>query len=370
MGAFFLFIARMGGKYTVPLSLRNFSHQDIIIIMNELYHKLLIIRTPGIGPIKYADLIRRFGDATTAAGAISPNDAVRDGVRREMDRAAALNIHYICDDDVRYPPRLRELKNHPPILTVRGNVDVLRRPMVAMVGTRHASAAGMTFMANMAEQFSSHGITVASGMAMGTDTAAHRGALRSSNDGATVAVLAGGVDYIWPIENESLYDDIMARGAIISEMPVGYVPLATNFIQRNRWVAGIADQLILGEADPKSGSVTTARFAIEMNRPVFAVPGHPSDPRSMGPNGLIRDGVAKICINIDDFFDKKTHQNTKKEKKFDAENVILDAIGTIPVTESVLADIVQKSISEIKRELVVLELQGLVRNTGAGYVRM
>ncbi len=366
MGAFLMSTNLFVNFAIEPMAANSYTQ----FIMSDLFHKLLIIRTPGIGPVKYADLIRRFGGADAAAAAVATSGDVYDAVRREMDRAAKLNIHYICDDDPRYPARLRELKNHPPVLTARGNIDTLGRPVVSMVGTRHASAHGMTFVADLAAEFVAHGIAVASGMAMGTDTAAHRGALRTKSECATIAVLAGGVDYIWPVENESLYNEIMAHGVILSEMPVGYVPVATNFIQRNRWVAGIADQLILGEADPKSGSMATARFAIDANRPVFAVPSHPCDPRSMGPNQLIRDGVAKICIGPDDFFDDNAKKNIKKEKKLPPENFILDAIGTIPVTESVLADIVKKSISEIKRELVVLELQGLIRNTGAGYVRM
>ena len=338
--------------------------------MSDLFHKLLILRTPGIGPVKYNDLINRFGNVGDAAESLKSDVAHFDVVRREMDLATKLNIHYIEDTDSRYPNRLKEIKNHPPVITARGNIDVLSRPIVSMVGTRHATAAGMEFVSRMANEFAMRGIAVASGMAVGTDSAAHRGALKAGGNLQTVAVLAGGVDYVWPFENESLYHQILERGVVISEMPVGFVPVATNFVQRNRHVAGICEKLILGEADLKSGSMTTARFAISYGRPVFAVPSHPSDARSIGPNTLIQSGEAKLCMGITDFFDVKESKNKKSLEKNDSENVLLDKLGMIPVSESVLAEIVKKTISEIKSELVALELQGLVRKVDGGYVRV
>lgn len=338
--------------------------------MSDLFNKLLIIRTPGVGPVRYANLVQNCGSVAGAVDFLQPGSELRDTVMREMDLAMSKGVHYICDDDVRYPVGLKRIKNHPPILTVRGNLDVLQKSMVAIVGTRHATATGMGFVADLAEEFAKNNTCVVSGMAIGTDTAAHRGALRASN-GSTIAVLAGGVDYVWPLENEPLYWDIVARGAIISEMPVGFVPVATNFIQRNRWVAGLADKLILGEADLKSGSMATARFAIDFGRDVWAIPSHPADSRGLGPNSLIRSGDAKLCMGVSDFFisNKKDKTQKKITEKNDSEFNLIDALGTIPVSESVLTDIVKKSISEIKRELVILELQGLVRKVDGGYVR-
>lgn len=338
------------------------------MINDELFYKLLILRTPRIGPARYNDMVAKFGGVAAAADALHATQAHIDSVHREMSASARAGIQYITDDNPIYPATLKSIKNHPPVICVRGNTDVLKKPMVAMVGTRHATAAGMEFMANMADAFASRGVCVVSGMAIGTDTAAHRGALRS---GETVAVLAGGADYIWPMENESLYHDIVAHGAIISEMPVGFMPNATNFIQRNRIIAGMSQKLILGEADENSGSMATARFAIEYNRPVFAVPGHPSDSRSVGPNSLIKSGLATLCDSINGFFgDDMVKSHKKVMPKTDSKNEILDLIGSVPVSESVLTQIVKKSISEIKAQLVVLELQGLVRKTDAGYVRM
>ena len=339
--------------------------------MDELFNKLLLLRTPGVGPAKYNALVKKFGGADDVVTAVGVDGAVRDSVMRELDAAQKLGIHYICDTDDCYPIMLRALKNHPPVLSVRGNIDALCRPMVGIVGTRHATAAGMRIAGDIAQKFAEHGNVVVSGMAMGTDTAAHRGALQVGGNAQTVAVLAGGVDVIWPLENESLYWEIVARGAVISEMPVGVAPLAQHFVIRNRWIAGMAEKLILGEADLKSGSMTTARFAIEAGREIWAIPSHPLDSRAAGPNSLIKTGAAKLCSGASDFFvaEKNSYQMQKNEKKFADENSVLDALGTIPVSETVLSEIAKKTVSEIKAELVVLELQGLVRKVDGGYVR-
>ncbi len=340
--------------------------------MSDLFNKLLILRTAGIGPVKYNALVKRFGGVVAAAESLNADVNFRDSVKREMENAEKLGISYITDDDVRYPKGLKDVKNHPPVISVRGNLDALSRPMISIVGTRHATITGMNFVADLAQGLADSGITVVSGMAIGTDTAAHRGALRAVGNTQTVAVLAGGVDYVWPLENESLYYEILERGALVSEMPVGFVPVATNFVQRNRWVAALGEKLILGEADLKSGSMTTARFALDYGRDLWAIPSHPADLRAVGPNSLIRSGNAKLCTGIDDFVKIGKKDNFKKEKieNFDGEKNLLDYLGTNPVSESVLAEVVKKSISEIKRDLVVLELQGLVQKVDGGYVRL
>ncbi len=339
--------------------------------MSDLFHKLLILRTAGIGPVKYKELIDKFETIEAVIDSLKCGDGVRESVLREMELAEKNGIHYICDDDERYPAKLKEIKNHPPVITVRGNLDVLLKPAVSIVGTRHATVAGMEFTTALGRRFAEKGFAVASGMAMGTDSAAHRGALKSDGSAQTIAVVAGGVDYIWPLENESLYWEIVNRGAVISEMPVGLVPVANNFVQRNRLIAGICEKLILGEADLNSGSMTTARFAIEYGREIFAIPSHPLDSRGKGPNSLIKKGLAKICTGLEDFFETENFESEKKKnyEKNEDENSLLDVLGTIPVSESVLAEIVKKSIAEIKSILVVLELQGLVKKVDGGYIR-
>ncbi len=337
--------------------------------MKDLVERLMILRSPKVGPATYNDLLQRFESPAAVVEYLNVTQELRDSVMREIDVAQRLGIKFVTDDDVCYPAALKQMKNHPPILSVRGNVDTLQRESVAIVGTRHATGVGMNFVSDMAAAFAEHSISVVSGMAMGTDAAAHRGALRSEGNMNTIAVLAGGVDYIWPTENESLYYEILARGAVVSEMPIGFVPKGTNFVQRNRIIAGIGTKLILSEADLGSGSMKTAEFAMQMGRKIYAVPSHPADLRSAGPNSLIRSGAAILCQGIDDFF-VCCKNIDKKEQKSESENTVFDKIGTVPVSESVLAQIVGKNISEIKRELVVLELQGLIRKTDLGFVRV
>ena len=333
--------------------------------MDDLLNKLLILRTPGIGPVKYRNLLHQYGNDGAILESLRLDNDFIDSVKREMDKAHDLHIEYICDNDSRYPTNLLNIKNHPIIICARGNIETLSKKSVAIVGTRHATVAGMNFISDLAQSFSGHDYAVVSGMAMGTDAAAHIGALKTNGNMQTIAVLAGGVDYIWPLENESLYYEILDRGCIISEMPVGYQPNGQNFVQRNRWVAGISDFLILSEADMNSGSMTTARFAIDYKKRVFAVPGHPNDPRSVGPNSLIKSGNAILCMSKNDFFDDVNKNNKKNNKP---ENDILDKLGMIPVSESVLANLVKKTVSEIKADLIVLELQGLIRKQDGGYV--
>ena len=341
--------------------------------MSELIDRLLILRSPGVGPIGYEKLVRQFGSVGAAANSLHQDDNLMDKVLREIDTANSLGIHFVCDDDSFYPVSLRNIKGHPPVISVRGNLETLMKPCVSIVGTRHTTATGMNFVSDLSEAFASHGVTVASGMAIGTDTAAHKGALRVYGNTQTIAVLGGGVDYIWPLENESMYWEIVERGAVISEMPVGFVPRGTNFVQRNRWIAGISQKLILSEADLNSGSMRTAQFALDFNRELWAIPSHPADMRAAGPNSLIASGNAKLCSGINDFFVENVNKlktGLYDNKNSESENLILDALGTIPVSESVLADVVKKSVSEIKRCLVVLELRGLIRKTDGGYVRV
>jgi len=334
--------------------------------MEMLLQKLLILRSPNVGPVKYNKLIAEHGDVCAAVDSLHLNQEFIDSIRHEMDCAMDLGIKYISDDNPYYPKNLRDIKNHPPVISARGNLETLKKKVVSMVGTRHSTASGMNFMSEIATAFAEHNFAVASGMAMGLDASAHAGALRVSGDSQTIAVLAGGVDYIWPLENESLYYEIMDRGVLISELPVGATPVASNFIQRNHWIAALADLFIIGEADAKSGSMSTARFAIDYKKRIFAVPGHPSDPRSIGPNSLIKNGLATLCMSVKDFFDDEKDKNHIKNDA--RENDVLDKIGMIPVSESVLANLVKKTVPEIKADLVMLELQGLIRKQDGGYV--
>ena len=333
----------------------------------SLFYKLLVLRTKGIGAVKYRELIQGCGGAEAAAEALAISGGQMDAVRREMELAESLGVKYVADDSNDFPKIYKAARNHAPIISVRGNIETLGKKTIGMVGTRHATAAGMKFMSLLAREFAEHDFAVVSGMAMGTDAAAHSGALSAPGDSETIAVLAGGVDYIWPLENEKLYHEIVERGCVVSDMPVGSVPVQNNFIARNRIVAGLSERLILGEADEKSGSVSTANFALELGRGLWAVPAHPSDERSVGPNRFIQDGRAKLCAGASDFFAAGTRPDSEEKKR--PMNALLDLIGSVPVSESVLTSLAKKSAAETMAGLVMLELDGLVKKVSGGYVR-
>lgn len=341
--------------------------------MCDLFNILLILRTPGVGPVRYHELLDLYGSFEAVVDSLHIPTRIYDSVCREIELANKLSIHFITEADELYPIELKKQKYNPPLLTARGNLDTLKNKKVGMFGTRHATLAGMTIMANIAQKFAMNDYVVVSGMAIGTDTSAHLGALRENGDRQTIAVLAGGVDYVWPVENESLYMQILERGLVISSMPIGYIPKSSNFVQRNRLIAGLSEFCILGEADLKSGSMTTAKFTCEAGKNLYAIPSHPTDSRSAGPNTLIRTGVATLCMGPDDFFNDLSVKHLKDQNFFinnHINNIVFDKIGTIPVSESVLTEVVKKDITEIKQELVMLELQGLIKKQDGGYVRV
>ncbi|HEU4968448.1 MAG TPA: DNA-processing protein DprA [Sphingomonas sp.] len=267
--------------------------------------KLQLLRTPHIGPITYRQLIARFGSATAALDAL-PMLAARGGrrdfrpadrrqVERELAAIAKLGARALFVDDPDYPALLRATESAPPMLTVRGHLELLDRPMIAIVGARNASAAACRFARGLAQQLAGEGATVVSGLARGIDTAAHVGALQ----GGTVAIIASGIDIAYPPENAALQEKIASDGLLIAEQPPGTEPLARHFPSRNRIIAGLSLGTVVVEAAPKSGSLITARIAAELGREVMAVPGSPLDPRAQGCNLLIRDGATLIQTAAD-----------------------------------------------------------------------
>jgi DNA processing protein len=259
---------------------------------------LRLIRTDQVGPATFFQLIRRFGSASAALEAL-PDLAKRrgrsglkicsrDAAEQERARAAATDAHLIGRFEPGYPQALAALDDAPPVLFIRGAADTLTRPMVAIVGARNASANGVRFARQLASDLGDAGFVVASGLARGIDTAAHRGALATG----TVAAMAGGIDVVYPPENQSLYEDIVAGGgAAVSEMPPGLQPRERHFPRRNRLVSGMVLGVVVVEAALKSGSLITARLAADQGREVFAVPGSPLDPRARGSNDLLRQGA-------------------------------------------------------------------------------
>ena len=257
---------------------------------------LRLARAPNVGGATFRALISRFGSASAALAEL-PRLIRRGGgdarplptdtdAAREIEQLAKLGGRLIASIEPEYPRGLAALDAPPPILSVLGNVSLIARDMVAIVGARNASALGRKFASTLANELAQSGLVVASGMARGIDTAAHEGALA----GGTCAVVAGGIDYVYPPENAKLYERLRKEAVIISEMPVGLVPQARHFPRRNRIISGVARGVVVVEAAEGSGSLITANYALEQSREVFAVPGSPLDPRAKGTNRLIREG--------------------------------------------------------------------------------
>ncbi|RIA44213.1 DNA protecting protein DprA [Hephaestia caeni] len=262
--------------------------------------RLRLLRTPRIGPVTYRQLIARFGDAASALDAL-PDLARRGGaagpaipdartIEREMARVEKVGAAYLFLDDPAYPPLLAALDDAPVALTWRGDLGLAARTTVAMVGARNASAAACRFARQLASELAREEVAVISGLARGIDTAAHVGALA----GGTIAVIAGGIDIVYPPENAELQERIAHGGLLIAEQPPRIEPRARHFPYRNRIIAGLALGTVVVEAAPRSGSLITARLAGEAGREVMAVPGSPLDPRAQGCNGLIRDGATLV----------------------------------------------------------------------------
>lgn len=267
--------------------------------------KLRLIRTNGIGPVTYAQLLARFGSAAAAIEALpmlarrgggrAPELADPRAVAAEVARVAKLGAQHLFLGDRDYPPLLAELDDAPPALIVRGDLSLTTRSCVAMVGARNASAAACRFARELAAQLGDAGATVVSGLARGIDTAAHVGSLGTG----TVGIIASGIDVVFPPENAELQERVATQGLLVAEQPPGTEPRARNFPSRNRIIAGLSSGTVVVEAAPKSGSLITARLAAEAGREVMAVPGSPLDPRAQGCNLLIREG-ATLVQNADD----------------------------------------------------------------------
>lgn len=260
---------------------------------------LRLIRSHNIGPLTFWDLMKLYGTAEKALEAV-PELAIQGGRRiqlctkaqaeEELEAHTRQGIHLLLADDPFFPPLLKTLPDCPPVLSAKGHISFFSQPALAIVGARNASLNGCRFTQRLAQELSQQGWLIVSGMARGIDRHAHEGALSQG----TIAVLAGGVDQIYPPEHEKLYKEISLQGLICSEMPLGLFPGATHFPRRNRLISGLARGVIIIEATLKSGTMITARYASEQNRDVFAVPGSPLDPRCRGTNHLIKEGAYLI----------------------------------------------------------------------------
>ena len=357
---------------------------------DERRDRLRLIRSQNVGPVTFAALLRHFGtaaEALLAAPELSRRGgrgrairiASRESADAEIGALDRMGGRLIALGEPDYPSPLAAIADPPPLIQVLGNPEVLTRDCVGVVGARNASAAGRRFARDMAADLGRRDLVVVSGMARGIDTAAHEGALATG----TIAVVAGGVDVVYPPENGRLYDALLAHGAVVSEQPLGTQPTARHFPPRNRLISGLSLGILVVEAAPRSGSLITARMALEQGREVFAVPGSPMDPRYRGTNGLIRDG-AVLTETADDIMEHLGGMKSRSLRELipsdttpqpieiasendtsPAQEAIVALLGPVPVTVDELLRECQLSPAVVITALLELELAGrLERHPG------
>jgi len=267
---------------------------------------LRLIRSDNVGPRTFRALLNHYGSARGAlaalpdlarrGGAARPiRIASREDAEREFKAARSRSVTLVAWGEADYPQRLQMIDDAPPLIAVSGNPAALNEPMIAIVGARNASAAGLRFAERLARDLGAAGFVITSGLARGIDGAAHRASVATG----TVAVLAGGHDHIYPPEHSDLAAAILAQGALVSEMPLDWEPRARDFPRRNRLISGLAVGIVVVEAAKRSGSLITARFALEQGREVFAAPGSPLDPRAEGSNHLLKQGATLVTEAAD-----------------------------------------------------------------------
>ncbi len=284
---------------------------DIPSLANEpLADVLRLIRAPNVGPVTFFQLLRRCGSVAAALERLpelsrqksQPHPLAQ--AEREIVQAQKFGARMLRYGEPDYPPLLLHIPDPPPVLTVHGNAGLWQgRPAIALVGARNASANACAFAQKLAKEIGAQGVTVISGLARGIDSFVHKGALATG----TVGVIAGGIDHIYPPENAMLYKQLRENGAVVTEQPFAQIPFASAFPARNRIISGMCLGVAVVEASVKSGSLITARLALEQGREVAAVPGFPLDPRAAGGNKLIKDG-AHLIESAQDILDALLRQ--------------------------------------------------------------
>jgi DNA processing protein len=298
-----------------------------------------------------------------------------------MAAARKLGVEFVGTVETAYPQRLAEIDDAPPLLAVRGNAAALTRPMIAMVGSRNASAAGLKFAERLARELAEADFVIASGLARGIDAAAHRASLATG----TVAVLAGGQDHIYPEQHVDLLDAILPRGTAITEMPFGWTPRAQDFPRRNRLISGLSLGVVIVEAAKRSGSLITARLALEQGREVFAVPGSPIDPRAEGTNGLLKQGAtlvteaADVLAVIEPILGRRGLASAQEpegeppspfEPDDRARAQIVTLLGPTPVGLDDLVRLSGLSPGLVRTVVLELELAGRIERHGGGLLSL
>jgi len=354
---------------------------------------LRLLRSRRVGPTTFFRLMSEHGSARAALEALP--EIARDAgvanyqtcpigvVTAELKAGRYAGAQLIAYGSPDYPKALSELSDAPPFLWVLGDTALLRRPMVALVGARNASSLGTRMARSLAEGLTAKGYVVVSGLARGVDTAAHLAALR----GGTLAVMAGGVDVVYPSENAVLAQEITETGLRVSEQAMGLQPQARHFPTRNRIISGLAQAVVVVEAAGKSGSLITAKNALDQGREVLAVPGHPFDARAAGCNMLIRDG-ATLVRGADDVIEMIESRAAQPELPLEPptppqptpgrnlsettqlHNDILSRLGPSPVAEDQLIRDLHTTASAVTSELVTLELEGKITRQAGGLLAL
>ncbi len=363
---------------------------------------LRLIRSPNIGPITFRDLLNQFGGASAAIKALEGRNnssrrfqlSSQEKALRELEIADKFGAHIVALGEAAYPRWLQSIDAAPPLIYMKGRLDLAQRPSVGIVGSRNASGAGLKFAGVLAQNLGEEGIVITSGLARGIDAAAHCAALPTG----TIAVLGGGLDHVYPAQNEEIYLRIASDGLLISERPLGVIAKAKDFPRRNRIISGISHGTIVVEAAMRSGSLTTARFASEQGREVFAVPGHPLDPRATGTNKLIQNGANLItsfedvleslrpqlsdqdCYNQTEnqtsgfqetiesplSMDEKSKQNLAQFERSDEDLKarVLELLGPTPIERDTLVRLLKCNAKDLQIVLLDLDLEGLIEHHG------
>lgn len=363
------------------------SFRSTVLSSEEKINWIRLSRAEPVGPITFFELIQRYGGAGKALEVL-PEITLKgshkkklkipsiEEAQQELEKHYKLKADLVAFSEPDYPEILRHIPDPPPLISLFGDRNVLQKQALAIVGARNASLNGRHFAEKLATELGACGYQIASGLARGIDTAAHQGALISG----TIAVLAGGIDHIYPTENRGLYYKIAEQGLIVAESPFGTIPQASFFPRRNRIIAGLSLGVIIIEAAKQSGSLVTARFALEQGREVFAVPGSPMDPRSYGANMLIRQG-ATLIQNADDVLSVvenlskikpglKQQQKTQdfqgnscsnRENDEKIQQFLLDLLSITPIGVDEIIRECHFSTAEVMLALLELELAGRIQ---------
>ncbi|MQQ09419.1 DNA-protecting protein DprA [Epibacterium sp. SM1979] len=357
------------------------------------FSRLRLLRSRRVGPVTFHRLINKYGSAQNALEAL-PKVARDAGVKgyeicpastvtAELDAAKAAKARLLCISDPEYPDLLKELPDAPPLLWAIGDTALLKRPSLALVGARNASSLGVRMTRALARDLGAAGYVITSGLARGIDTAAHQAAVETG----TIAVMAGGVDVVYPTENSKLAAEIAEKGLRLSEQPMGLAPMARHFPKRNRIIAGLSRALVVVEAAAKSGSLITARDALDLGREVMAVPGHPFDARASGCNLLIRDGAQLVrgaedvlaalpnaalsppepAQTISDLPPPPPEQRSLRETTL-LHQEILQRLGPTPLPEDQIIRDIATSARDVAPALTELELEGKVDRHPGGLI--